>query len=236
MKRPYVLLAIVTVFVCNAWALPPDAVLDKLGGALNLLDAPTVEAQFYMITHFTISDMAGKPLQIVEQKDRITTIPGKPATRETVSKLSTNKNGNETDATSSASRPGKAASSSGWKLVFPYGEDASLFAFGPVRNEAAFLASDFSPISPLPKGAKDGLTQGTLVWNPSTGLPVRMVMTPIKPPMFTSAFSLSYRFASIDNFVFAESISLKGEAGVLFIKRKFDSITTIVDFKMIKKP
>jgi len=229
--RFHPLLPLLFLAVGTLGAAPAGIVLSRLGDALTLLEKPAYSARCIMTTILTISDTKGKPEQTIELVERLIMEPGRELSRETLSRSIRSSSGLETDAGSSASRQGEGGTASGWKLIFPSGSDQAYFSFGLERREGAYLSCDFSPANPLPPGApREGLTRGTITWDPVTGQPHRFSAIPVKNPQFTSEFSLEYVFAVSGGAAYPKSIHFKGEGGFLFIRRRFESISAITEF------
>jgi hypothetical protein len=207
-------------------AAPPDQVLERLSGALSLLEKADVPTSYLVDTRFTVADSGGKALQTSEILERVYLTPGEPARRE---RISSKTSGADPDATSSASRrAGSGEPAPAWKLVFPVGEDRASFEFGPDRAEGNNLVCDFFPIE---KGkAKDGLTRGTIAWDPRSNLPLSLSATPIRNPPFTYELSIAFSFSALASFAYPAAFSFSGEGGFLFIRRRFDARSTISEF------
>jgi hypothetical protein len=212
--------------VLSLHAAPPVQVLERLSGALSLLEKADVPTSYLVATRFTLADSGGKALQTSEILERVYLRPGEPARREQISRKT---EGTDPDATSSASRrAGSGEPAPAWKLVFPVGEDRAAFEFGPDRAEGTILVCDFFPAD---KGrAKDGLTRGTIAWDPRSNLPVRLSATPIRNPPFTTEFRLAFDFSALTGFAYPAAVSFSGEGGFLFIRRRFDARSTISEF------
>jgi len=207
-------------------AAPPDLVLERLSGALSLLEKAEVPTSYLIATRFTLADSGGKALQTSEILERVYLEPGELARREQISRKTS---GSDPDATSSASRrAGSGEPAPAWKLVFPVGEDRAAFEFGPDRAEGSILVCDFFPAV---KGkAKDTLTRGTIAWDPRSNLPVRLTATPIRNPPFTSELNIAFDFSALAGFAYPAAVSFSGEGGFLFIRRRFDARSTISEF------
>jgi hypothetical protein len=209
-----------------ASAQPFDTMLARLEGALGLLTAADVPTTYTMLTSFRISDGKGKLLQTVELLERVTLVPGSPVRRETISRKTS---GSATDAQAGASRKADGGSSPAWKIVFPVGKDRPLFAFGPERREGLLASVDFAPAPSA--GSQDGLTRGTLAWDPAAAMPARLEAVPVKNPPFTSRLELSFTFASADGSAYPATASFSAEGGFLFFRRQIDSVSTISEFR-----
>lgn len=230
-----VLTAALFLFAAPAWAAPPDKVLDRILDAVSLLDYPRIAARFVMDSTATISDKNGKVQQVVEQRDQVTARPGAPVQRQMISRTVKDEKGTKTgtDATSSAS-PNSQANGSGWKLIFPAGRDKAFYNFGPERLKDGLLQCDFAPLERLPGDApKDGLTKGSITWDPATLQPVRLEATPVKNPQFTSGLKFFYVFSTVQDTAYPSEIRFLGEGGFLFIQRGFDFRTTLQEFKRL---
>lgn len=217
-------LAALPAAVPRALAEPADAVLARLEGALGLLTAADVLTTYRIRTRFEISDGKGKVLQTIDLVEKVTLEPGKPVRRETISRTST---GNATDAQSGASRRPASQDQAAWKIVFPVGKDLPLFAFGPVRQQGGLSTADFAP-APSAR-PQDGLTRGTLSWDPTADMPTRLQAAPVKNPPFTTRLDLSFTFASADGFAYPSTAAFSAEGGFLFFRRGIESVSTITE-------
>lgn len=217
------------------WAAPPDKVLDRILDAVSLLDSPRIAARFIMDSTATISDRNGRIQQVVEQRDLVTARPGAPVERQMISRTVKDDKGSRTgtDATSSAS-PNSQGSGSGWKLSLPAGRDKAFYSFGPERLKDGHLQCDFAPLERLPADApKEGLTKGSITWNPSSMQPVRLEAVPVKNPQFTSGLKFSYVFSTVQDTAYPSEIRFQGEGGFLFIQRGFNFRTTLQEFRKL---
>ncbi len=213
-----------------AFASPFDNMLTKLEKALALLNSADAPTSYVILTTFKISDGGKKTLQTTEVRERVTLAPSQPVRRETLSRKTT---GETTDANSGASKKsenGGAASS--WTVVFPVGKDRPAFRFGPERKEGSLTASDFAPAAST--GAAEGLTRGTVLWDPATELPSRLDAVPVRNPPFTSDLSFSFEFASAGGYSYPVSVSFSAEGGFLFFRRRIQSVSMITEFS--RKP
>jgi hypothetical protein len=218
------LLAALPAAAPRAFPEPSGAVLSRLQGALGLLTEADVLTTYRIRTRFEISDGRGKVLQTIELVEKVTLEPGKPVRRETISRTST---GNATDAQSGASRRSGSQDQAGWKIVFPVGKDLPLFAFGPERRQGLLASADFAPAPSA--STQDGLTRGTLSWDPAAGMPTRLVAVPVKNPPFTTRLDLSFTFASVDGFAYPATAAFSAEGGFLFFRRGIESVSTITE-------
>lgn len=228
MKRalPALALAALLVAASPAGAEPFDTMLVRLEGALGLLTAADVLTTYLMRTDFQIMDGRGKLLQTIELRERVTLEPGKPVRRETLSRKTT---GSQADAESGASRRSGDGGSTAWKIVFPVGKDRPLFAFGPERQEGSLVSVDFAPAPTA--GSQDGLTRGTLGWDPAAAMPARLEAVPVKNPPFTSRLELSFTFASEEGFAYPATAAFSAEGGFLFFRRQIESVSTISELR-----
>jgi hypothetical protein len=228
MKKPRSLLFILALLVIgsSASATPFDTMLGRLEKALALLNKADTLTTYVMDTKFEISDGGKKVLQTAEVGERITLAPGQPVRRETLSRKTT---GQANDATSGASQKStNGGSASPWPVIFPVGKDRSSFSFGSERKEGALIAVDFAPAPAA--GSVDGITRGTILWDPVTQMPSRLNAVPVRNPRFTSALSLSFTFASADGYAYPSSVSFSVDAGFLFLRRHIDSVIVITGF------
>ena len=213
-----------------AFASPFDTMLAKLEKVLALLNAADAPTAYVIFTTLEISDGGKKTLQTTEVRERVTLTPGQAVRRETLSRKTV---GETTDANSGASRKsGDGGSASSWSVVFPVGKDRPLFRFGPERKEGSLIAVDFAPAASA--AAADGLTRGTLIWDPVTELPSRLDAVPVRNPPFTSGLSFSFTFTSEGGYCYPASVSFSAEGGFLFFRRRIQSMSKITEFS--RKP
>jgi hypothetical protein len=208
-----------------AFAAPFDTMLDRLEKALALLTTADAPTTYVVFTTFKISDGKKKLLQTIELRERVTLAPGQPARRETLSRKTVS---DAADASSGASRRSGDGSSSSWNVVFPVGKDRPRFSFGPQRREGSLIAVDFAPAPSAASG--DGLTRGTLVWDPAAAQPSRLDAVPVRTPPFTSRLELSFAFASVEGYAYPAEVSFSAEGGVLFFRRQIQSQSTLTEF------
>jgi hypothetical protein len=211
-------------------ALPFDTMLARLEKALALLTTADAPTTYVIFTTLEIADGGRKILQTTEIRERVTLMPDQPARRETLSRKTV---GDATDANSGASRrSGERGSASSWNVVFPVGKDRPLFTFGAERKVGSLVAVDFAPARSA--SATDGLTRGTLTWDPVTELPSRLDAVPVRNPPFVSGLTFSFTFTSDGGYSYPASVSFSGEGGFLFFKRRIQSTSRITEFS--RKP
>ena len=211
-----------------AFASPLDNVLAKLEKALALLNKADAPTSYVIFTTLEISDGGKKTLLSTEVRERVTLAPGQPTHRETLSRKTV---GEVADASSGASRnSGDEGSGSSWNVVFPVGKDRSSFRFGPERKEGSLIALDFTPAAS--SGATEGLTKGTLFWDPATELPSRLDAVPVRNPPFTSGLTFSFTFASAGGTSYPATVSFSAEGGFLFFRRRIQSVSRITEFSL----
>ena len=86
--------------------------------------------------------------------------------------------------------------------------------------------------APAPSAASDeGLTRGTLTFDPALEMPSRMEAVPVHNPPFTSRLSLSFTFDSVDGFAYPATASFSAEGGFLFFRRGIQSVSTISELR-----
>ncbi len=213
---------------------PPDAVLARLGGALDLLETPRFAASFTMTTRLELLTTKGELDRWVEQQDKYRVAPGAAPERTQVWRRGGKAGKDEADANSSSSASGASGGNSGgdgWKFIHPTGENRKYFAFGPVTREGTLLSASYKPAAMLQADApKDRLTRGTLVWDGARMLPVKFTMAPLKMPPFTSELEFSYEFSESAGVTFPRAIRSAGEGGLLFVRRRFASTSTLSEF------
>jgi len=209
-------------------ALPFDTMLARLEKALALLTTADAPTTYVISTTLEIADGGKKILQTTEIRERVTLMPDRPARRETLSRKTV---GEATDANSGASRRLGAGGSS-WNVVFPVGKDRPLFTFGAERKEGSLIAVDFAPARSA--SAADGLTKGTLAWDPVTELPSRLDAVPVRNPPFVSRLTFAFTFESAGGYSYPASVFFSGEGGFLFFKRRIQSTSKITEFS--RKP
>jgi hypothetical protein len=203
-----------------------DTMLDRLEKALALLTTADVPTSYEVFTVFEISDGKKKLLQTIELRERVTLEPGKPARRETLSRKTVGDA--SPDANSGASRrSGEGGGGSSWNAVFPVAKDRARFSFGPEQKRGALIAVGFAPAS---GASTDGLTRGTLVWDPAAAEPSRLQAVPVKNPPFMSRLEFSFDFAAVDGVSYPKTVSFSGEGGVLFFRRQINSVSTLSEF------
>lgn len=215
---------------------PPDAVLARLGGALDLLEAPRFAASFTMTTRLELLTTKGELDRWVEQQDRIRVVPGAAPERTQVWRKGGKVGKDEADANSSASASGASGGNSGgdgWKFIHPTGQNRRFFNFGPMTKEGNLMSATYRPAASLSSDApKDRLTRGTLVWDGTRMLPLKFTMEPVKMPSFTSELVFSYEFSESGGVSFPRVIRSAGEGGILFVRRRFTSISTLSEFSL----
>lgn len=208
-----------------ASAAPLDNVLARLEKALALLDMADAPTSYVTFTTLEIADGGKRTLQTTELRERVTLAPGQPVRRETLSRKTV---GEMTDATSGASKKTENGGAASWTVVFPVGKDRPSFRFAAERKEGPLMAADFSPVPSA--GNTAGLTRGTLFWDPATEVPSRLEAVPVRNPPFTSELSFSFTFASAGGVTYPASASLSAEGGVLFFRRRIQSVSRITEF------
>lgn len=202
-----------------------DTMLDRLGKALALLTTADVPTSYEIFTVFEISDGKKKLLQTIEIREKVTLEPGKTARRETLSRRTVGDA--SPDANSGASRRSGEGGGSSWNVVFPVGKDRARFSFGPEQRQGSLVAVDFAP---APGAPTDGLTRGTLTWDPAAAEPSRLQAVPVKNPPFTSRLEFSFDFTTVDGVSYPKTVSFSGEGGVLFFRRQINSVSTLGEF------
>jgi hypothetical protein len=212
-----------------AFAAPFDNMLARLEKALALLETADAPTSYVILTTLEIADGGKKTLQTTELRERVTLAPGQPIRRETLSRKTV---GEMPDATSGASKKSENGGSASWTVVFPVGKDRPSFRFSPERKEGSLMAADFSPVASA--GTAEGLTRGTLFWDPATEIPSRLEAVPVRNPPFTSELSFSFTFASAGGISYPASASFSAEGGVLFFRRRIQSVSRITEFS--RKP
>jgi hypothetical protein len=223
-------LSIILLVLCGTapavFPTPSDAVIARLEKALALLTTADAPTSYVISTTMEISDGRKKMLQTIELRERVTLAPGKPMRRETLSRRTT---GGTTDSTSGASKKSEGSGAgSSWNVVFPVGKDLPSFRFGTERKEGSMIACDFAPAAS--SGAAEGLTRGTLLWDPVMELPYRLEAVPIRNPPLTSALSFSFVFATEGGFSYPATVSFSAEGGILFLRRYINSVSRITEF------
>jgi hypothetical protein len=221
----FLLLAASPKAAAQAFTAGFDTMLERLEKALALLTTADVPTSYEVFTVFEISDGKKKLLQTVELRERVTLEPGKPARRETLSRKSVGDA--SPDANSGASRRSGEGGGSSWNAAFPVGKDRARFSFGPEQRQGPLISVDFAP---APGASPDGLTRGTLAWDPASLQPARLQAVPVKNPPFTSRLEFSFEFAAVDGVSYPKTVSFSGEGGVLFFRRQIYSVSTISGF------
>jgi hypothetical protein len=231
--KPILVLVVLCGIASAAFALPFDNMLARLEKALALLNGADAPTSYVIFTTLVISDGGKKTLQTTEVRERVTLAPGKPVRRETLSRKTV---GEMPDANSGASKKSEdGGSASSWTVVFPVGKDRPSFRFSPERKVGSLTASDFAPAASA--GAVEGLTRGTLLWDPITELPSRLDAVPMRNPPFTSGLSFSFTFSSSSGYSYPISVSFSAEGGFLFFRRRIQSVSLITEFsRMIGSP
>jgi len=103
------------------------------------------------------------------------------------------------------------------------------YDFSPGSGAAALQVARFKP-KPKAKDP-DKLVTGKLAWDPKSLDPVWIEQTPAKLPRYVEKLWVRTEFQRVGDKITLKSVHTKGVGGILLIKRKFDVLIEIRDYK-----
>ncbi len=116
----------------------------------------------------------------------------------------------------------------GFELEFkgPFGEDRQHYTFGETRQAGGLLVAT---IQPAAGATVDGLSTGSMAWDPQTLDPVWIEFTPVENPQFVQALTNRLEFGRFSGVLVMKRLVTDGQGGIPGMKRVFHMEVTTSD-------